>query len=250
MKRWEWATAAAIKFYSTSFNSTEADLSCIKRAVTCNPSIMIVGRPLGEGEDPFKTMIQCPDSVVILCITYPNGIGDETGLLLVLLLLIAESKAQKPSFVTSWRWQWFGQVMLSMLIKQSTSLLLSHYVLSHCQDRLPGVDIYLQCPHKDPMAFYSACGFLQVNLQDTTGIELLPKTIAETLCNKNAEGFAWIVLELEEHCIVPLMQLCSGSLLNTPKEVLQDKNKGGSCGEGWWFWLPSEHNQGCCGHPE
>jgi hypothetical protein len=60
--------------------------------------------------------------------------------------------------------------------------------LSHCQDRLPGVDIYLQCPHKDPMAFYSACGFLQVNLQDTTGIELLPKTIADALCNKNAQA--------------------------------------------------------------
>jgi len=30
---------------------------------------------------------------------------------------------------------------------------------------------------------------------------------------------------LKEHCIIPLMQLCSGSLLNTPKEVVQDKNK-------------------------
>jgi hypothetical protein len=84
VKRWEWATAAAIKFFSTSFNSTEADLSCIKRAVTCNPSIMIVGRPLGEGEDPFKTMIQCPDSVVISCITFQNGTGDDTGSSLVL----------------------------------------------------------------------------------------------------------------------------------------------------------------------
>ena len=73
------------------------------------------------------------------------------------------------------------------------------------------------------MAFYCACGFLQINLQETTGIELLPKTIADTLCNKNAQGFAWIVPESEEHCTIPLMQLCSGSLLNTPKEVVQDK---------------------------
>jgi hypothetical protein len=94
----------------------------------------------------------------------------------------------------------------------------------HCQDRLPaGVDLYLQCPHKDPMEFYCACGFLQINLQDTTGIELLPKTIADTLCNKNAQGFARIVPESKEHCIIPLMQLCSGSLLNTPKEVVQEK---------------------------
>jgi hypothetical protein len=76
------------------------------------------------------------------------------------------------------------------------------------------------------MAFYCACGFLQINLQDTTGIEQLAKTIADTIvCNKNAQGFAWIVPESEEHCIIPLMQLCSGSLLSTPKEVEQDKNE-------------------------
>jgi hypothetical protein len=76
------------------------------------------------------------------------------------------------------------------------------------------------------MAFYRACGFLHIcNLQDTTGIELLPKTIADTLRNENAQGFAWIVPESEEHCIIPLMQLCSGSLLNTPKEAVQDNNK-------------------------
>ncbi len=75
------------------------------------------------------------------------------------------------------------------------------------------------------MAFYFACGFLQINLQDTTGIELLPKTIAETLYDKNAERLAGIVPQSEEHCIIPLMQLYSGSLLNTPKEVVQDKNK-------------------------
>ena len=87
------------------------------------------------------------------------------------------------------------------------------------------MDVYLQCPHKDPMAFYRACGFLQINLQDTTGLELLPKTIADTLHDETAEGFAWIVPESDEHCIIPLMQLCSGSLLNTPKEVLPDKNE-------------------------
>jgi hypothetical protein len=142
---------------------------------------MDIRHPVGKGEGHAKkSIIGCADSVVISCITYKNGIGDETGLLLVLWLLIAESKAQKPSIITSWRRQGFGQLMLIMLIKQSTSLLLSHNGLSHCQDRLPGVDIYLQCPHKDPMVFYCACGFLQMNLQDTTGIELLPKTIADT----------------------------------------------------------------------
>jgi hypothetical protein len=73
------------------------------------------------------------------------------------------------------------------------------------------------------MAFYCACGFLQINLQDTTGIELLPKTIADTLCDENTQGFAWIVPESEEHCIIPLMQLCFGSLLKNTKEVVQGK---------------------------
>ncbi len=107
-----------------------------------------------------------------------------------------------------------------MLIKKSTSLLLSHNGLSHCQDRLPSVDVYLQCHHKNPMAFYCTCGFLQINLQNTTGIELLPKTIADTRCDKNAQGFAWIVPESKEHCINPLMQNYSDSVLNTPKEVV------------------------------
>ena len=140
--------------------------------------------------------------------------------LLVLWLLIAECEAQKPSFITSWSWQGFRQLMLIMLIKQSTSLLLSHNGLSHCQDRLPSVDVYLQCHHKNPMAFYCTCGFLQINLQNTTGIELLPKTIADTRCDKNAQGFAWIVPESKEHCINPLMQNYSDSVLNTPKEVV------------------------------
>jgi hypothetical protein len=153
VKRWEWATAAAIKFYSTSFNSTEADLSCIKCAGTCDPSIMIVGRPLGEGEDLLKTIIQCPDSVVISCITFRNGTGDDTGSSLVHWLLVAESESSNPSFIASWRRQGFGRLMLIMLIKMSFFSLLSHAELLHCTTRLLGVDVYLQCPHKEPMAF-------------------------------------------------------------------------------------------------
>jgi hypothetical protein len=103
--------------------------------------------------------------------------------------------------------------------------------LSHGQDRLPGMDIYLQCPHKDPMAFYRACGFLRINLQDTTGIEFLPKTIADTLCNKNAQGFVWIVPESKEHCI---SNPSDATLFWFPIEHSQ-----GGCA-GWWFWLPSE----------
>ena len=187
---------------------------------------MIVGRPLGEGEDPFKTIImQCPDSVVISCITFQNGIEEDTGSSLVLWLLVAESESPKPSFITSWRRQGFGRLMLIMLIKMSTSSLLSHCELSHCTTRLLGVDVYLQCPHKEPMAFYHACGFLQVNLQDTTGIEYLPKTISNTLLDDTAGGFAWIVPESEDHCIIPLMRLRSSSFLKSAVENVQSKNQ-------------------------
>ena len=182
-----------------------------------------------------KSIIGRADTVVISCITYQNGIGDESGLLLVLWLLIAESEAQKPSFITSWRRQGFGQLMLIMLIKQSTSLLLSHNGLLHCQDRLPGVDIYVQCPHKDPMAFCCVCGFLQINLQDTTAIQLLPKTIAHTICNKNALGYAWIVPESEGTLHNP----SDATLFWFPVEHSQGGCAGHSCRQGWWFWLLS-----------
>ena len=167
-------------------------------------------------ENPFKkSVVGCQDSVVIACITFRSGIGDEVGASLVLWLLIAESESRKPSSLTSWRRQGFGHLMLVMLIKHSTSLLLYHHEVSQCQKSLRGVDIYLQCPHKEPMEFYQACGFRQINLQDTTGIELLPKTIADTLMDESSGGFAWIVPESDEHCIIPLMKLSSGSLLNS-----------------------------------
>ena len=75
--------------------------------------------------------------------------------------------------------------MFIMLIKQSTSSKLSHYERSHCcLTRLLGDDVYLQHPHMEPMAFYHACGFLQAVSKIFTGIELHPKTIADTLLDK------------------------------------------------------------------
>jgi hypothetical protein len=95
--------------FITWFNSTKAVLSSIHHAVQLDPTIMVIGHPVGKGEDHAKkSIIGCADSVGILCITYQNGIGDETGLLLVLWLLMAESEAQKPSFIASWRRQRFG----------------------------------------------------------------------------------------------------------------------------------------------
>jgi hypothetical protein len=80
-------------------NSTEADLRSIHHAVQSDPTIMVIGRPIVKGEDHSKRSIMgCEDSVVISCITYQNGIGDKTGLSLLLWHLIAEFEAQNHPF--------------------------------------------------------------------------------------------------------------------------------------------------------
>ena len=49
--RCELATEAAGQFYSTLFNSTEADLRSIHHAVGWDPTIMVIERPIVKGED-------------------------------------------------------------------------------------------------------------------------------------------------------------------------------------------------------
>jgi hypothetical protein len=68
--RCKWATEAARQFYSTSFNSTEADLSSIDSAVNSDPSIMIVGRPLGKGEDPLQEICCRVPRLCCYCMRY------------------------------------------------------------------------------------------------------------------------------------------------------------------------------------
>ncbi|KAI2497443.1 hypothetical protein MHU86_17047 [Fragilaria crotonensis] len=130
-----------------------------------------------------------------------SGIGDEVGASLVLWLLIAESESMEAirSYILETARVWTSDV--SNAHQAFNFLLLSHRELSQCQESLHGVDIYLQCPHDEPKEF-TACGFRQINLQDTTGIEFLPKTIADTLMDETTGGFAWIVPESEEHCII------------------------------------------------
>jgi hypothetical protein len=237
VNRFTWAKAAAMGFYGRSFYCSEKDSTCIEKALAYDPTIMIVGRQFGKGVDRFKkSIIQCKDAVVISCITFRMGIGDEcAGSSSVLWLLVAESTAQRPSYVPSWRRQGFGRLMLSMLIKRSTFELLSHKNLSQCQESLPGVDIYLQCTQASAMAFYHACGFVQINTQGTTGFELLPKTIADSCAGESNGNFAWIVPESEEHCIIPLMRLRSGSLLNSARVNVAESGLPG-IGGGRFVW--------------
>ncbi len=120
---------------------------------------MIVGRPLGKGEERFRTIVGYSDSVIISYKTFQNGIGDEAGSSLVVWLLVAESKSLKLSFIKLLRQQGVRRRMLITLIKQST--------LHCCLTKLLGDDVYLQHPHKEPMAFYhGACGCLQSSSQD------------------------------------------------------------------------------------
>ena len=61
--------------------------------------------------------------------------------------------------------------------------------------------------------------------QDTTGIKLLPQTISNTLLDDTAGGFAWIVPESEDHCIIPLMRLRSGYFLKGAVEDVQSEKQ-------------------------
>ena len=90
--RCKLATEAAWQFYSTLFNSTEADLRSIHHAVRSDLTIMVIGRPIGKGEGHAKNPLLGVQTI-LLTHAYQNGIGDETGLWLVLWLLIVESKA-------------------------------------------------------------------------------------------------------------------------------------------------------------
>ena len=232
----DWAVEAATAFYISSFSVHDDDAGCINLAVLAEPTIMVVGRPVVKREDAFKkSVVGCEDAVVISCITFRNGTGDECGSSLVLWLLVAPDDlvshetlpvALKPSYISSWRRQGFGRLMLIMLIKRSTFALLCHQNRSFCQERVRGVDIYLQVGDQlkdDAMAFYLACGFVRINDEDTTGLELLPQTINSSLVGEMVSNYAWIQPESDEHIIFPLMRLRSGSLLNSAIRSRSDK---------------------------
>jgi len=255
VKKWNWAKAAAAEFYCSTFNASEDDVKCIDKAVAHDPSILVIGCEVVKGEEQHKKSIsQYKDAVVISCITFRNGIGEEEcGSSSVLWLLVAGETAKKPSYVVSWRRLGFGRLMLIMLIKRSTFELLFQRNLCECKESLPGVDIYLQCTQGSAMAFYRACGFVQVNLDGTTGFELLPKTIAASCSGESDGNFAWIVPESEEHCIIPLMRLRSGALLNSAAVGMPKKYNPGSqrppgnddsergCAFVWCQYPPSAH---------
>jgi hypothetical protein len=57
VSRCKLATEAEGQFYSTSFNSTEADLMSIHHAVQLDPTIMVLGRSVGKGEDHAKNPV-------------------------------------------------------------------------------------------------------------------------------------------------------------------------------------------------
>jgi hypothetical protein len=49
------------------FNSTEADLSCIHHAVQLDPTIMVIGRPVGKGEDHVKNPLLGVQTLLLPC---------------------------------------------------------------------------------------------------------------------------------------------------------------------------------------
>jgi hypothetical protein len=71
--RCKLATEAARQFYSTLFNSTEADLLSIHHALLhLDPTIMDIGRLIDHVK---KSIIGCADSVVISCMVHCWCVG-------------------------------------------------------------------------------------------------------------------------------------------------------------------------------
>ena len=216
-RKFDWAISLANAFYVKEFNGTFEDMHCINMALLFDPTIMIVGRPLCANEVPgfSKSISRTKEVVVISAITFRNGTGNECGSSYVVWLLVAPSSASKPLQITSWRRQGFGRFMLIMLIKRSTIELLHFLEQPVCQEPIKGVDIYLQYTQVDAQAFYQSCGFVRINDSTSSGFELLPKSISATQVQEENGGFAWISPDSDEHAMIPLMRLRSGSLLNS-----------------------------------
>ena len=221
-----WVKKALSEFYHAAFSNTPEDVSAIDSAILVDPTIMVLGRRAPVGAKNLPSFIAgCKDTVVISAITFRNGTGDESGSSLVLWLLVSgdpHSSSAQPCYIDTWRRRGFGRLMLIFVIKHSTFLLLAHKDCSFCNEPLDGVEIYLQVsPRRDePRQFYAACGFVTINLEETTGLELLPKTIGTSLFDAAGFSFAWIDPDSDEHVILPLLRLSSGCLLNRPVPVV------------------------------
>jgi hypothetical protein len=223
-KKFEWGTSMATNFYLEEFRVGDEALDvagCIQMTVLFDATIMVVGRPCAESEVSAVSQSifdKKQGAVVVSAITFRNGTDGECGSSLVIWLLVRGQQGQRmPSALSSWRRLGFGRLLLIMVIKRSTIELLFHNNMAECNDALQGVDIYLQALSSNAWAFFQSCGFVRINHLFSTGLELLPKSIGDTVVGEGE--FVWIApTDPDAITTIALFRLRSGCLLNTPVE--------------------------------
>ncbi len=104
-RTFKWAISLANAFYVKEFYGTFEAMCCINMALLFDATIVIVGHPLCANEVPgfSRTISRTKDVVVILAITFYNGMGNECGSSYVVWLLVAPSCESKPLQIMSWR---------------------------------------------------------------------------------------------------------------------------------------------------
>ena len=154
----------------------------VDASLNVDSSIMVVGRPK-KGTSPEDRR----DTVVIAALTYWTGIRDECGKALVCWFLVAGVEYIRPRVIPQWRCLGCGRFMFIMLIKRCTLSLMTLQEKAFIEDPLDGVEIYLQCTQEASFKFYISCGFVHLNDDESSGMEMMPITISATFFSTEGE---------------------------------------------------------------
>ena len=146
---------------------------------------------------------------VISALTFHPELANNGITSFVSFLAVADSSPKMPSGIDAWRRIGFGSLMINSMIKQSSTI----------SDN-PEVDVYLQCEENSAFNFYCNLGFLQVNVHNTDGFDLLPDHLQDYFKEIKAatkEGQCTFLFQTKTQCestLIPLklMHLRHGRL--------------------------------------
>ena len=147
------------------FEKNDVIESKIRLSLQTDTLILILGtmQTLKQVES-YIPFIKRKHIFVISALTFHPELANNGITSFVSFLAVADSSPGKmPSGIDAWRRIGFGSLMINSMIKQSSSI----------PDN-PEVDVYLECEENSPFNFYCNLGFLQVNVHNTDGFDLLP----------------------------------------------------------------------------
>jgi len=223
--KFEWAIDLALKFYCSYYNNHTDDEVCIKNSLNVDRTFMIVMVSAPKNGDKVLPNLSQNKVKVISAITFREGKEADIGSALICWLMVIDKFSDMPSGLSSWRRLGFGRFMLVMVIKCLTmDAVVPKTKASSCNQPIPGVDLYLQATEEAAKEFYKACGFSKINDKESSGFELLPESIAQTLEPEGKEGTCWIYPESNDVMFIDLLCLRSGELqFSVRKENEEDQ---------------------------